>query len=79
VPTACQGGRGLATKDLEGCAGQLPGVSAAAAAAAAATVTESPSANWGQIIPDYLFYPSIIGHYWQIFAIIASIFLRKVY
>ncbi len=34
------------------------------------------SANRGQIIPDYLFYPSIIGLTWQIFAIIA--FLRKV-
>jgi hypothetical protein len=29
------------------------------------------SANWGQIIPDYLFYSSLIGLYWQIFAIIA--------
>ena len=34
------------------------------------------------MIPDYLFYPSnwasIIGHYWQIFAIIALICLQKV-
>ncbi len=35
------------------------------------------SANWGQIIPDYLFYPSIIGHYWRILAIIAIIFAKS--
>jgi hypothetical protein len=32
-------------------------------------------ANWGQVIGDYLFYPSIIiGNYWQLFAIIALTF-----
>ena len=41
-------------------------------------LTSGPSANWGQIIADYLFYPSIIGNYWQIFAIIAIICLQKV-
>ncbi len=36
------------------------------------------SANWGQTIPEHFFYPSKIGHCWQIFAIIAIICLRKV-
>ncbi len=37
----------------------------------------SSSANWGQIIADYLSYPSIIGNYWQTFAIIAIICMQK--
>ncbi len=36
------------------------------------------SANWGQIIPYYWFYPPIIGNYLLLFAIIAIIVLRKV-
>ncbi len=32
----------------------------------------------GQIIGDSLFYPYILGNYWQIFAIIAIICLQKV-
>ncbi len=31
------------------------------------------SANWGQIIGYYWFYPPIIGNYWQLLAIIAVI------
>jgi hypothetical protein len=36
------------------------------------------SANWGQIIHYYWFYPPIIGYYWLLLAIIAIIFLQKV-
>jgi hypothetical protein len=38
--------------------------------------TGAPSANWGQIIHCYWFYPPIIGNYWILLAII--IFLQKV-
>jgi hypothetical protein len=41
---------------------------------------ESPSANWGQIIGYYWFYPPIIGNYWlllQLLAIIGYYFLQN--
>jgi hypothetical protein len=41
-----------------------------------------PSANWGQIIGYYWFYPPIIGNYWlllQLLAIIGYYFLQKVF
>jgi hypothetical protein len=43
-----------------------------------AVLRRAPSANWGQIISCYWFYPANIGNYWQLFAIIAIFGLRKV-
>ncbi len=40
-------------------------------------ITDEASANWGKNVPNYLFYPSIIGHYWQIIAMLFIFFSKS--